>query len=56
MEKAKKIIMAVNEELRRGFTPEEVESYKKILKSILEKLKLVDAEWEHFMGICHGTK
>jgi DNA-binding MarR family transcriptional regulator len=39
LEKAKKIIMAVNEELRRGFTPEEVESYKKILKSILERFK-----------------
>jgi hypothetical protein len=31
--------MTVNEELRRGFTPEEVESYKKILKSILERFK-----------------
>ncbi len=39
LEKAKKIIMSVNEELRRGFTPEEVEAYKKILRSILERFK-----------------
>ena len=39
LEKAKKVIMAVNEELRKGFTPEEVESYKKILKGILERFR-----------------
>ena len=39
LEKAKKVIMGVNEELRRGFTPEEVEVYKKVLKSILERFK-----------------
>lgn len=39
LEKAKKIILSVNEELRRGFTPEEVEAYKKILRSILERFK-----------------
>ena len=39
LEKAKKVIMGVNEELRKGFTAEEVESYKKVLKSILERFK-----------------
>ena len=39
LEKAKKVIMAVNEELRKGFTSEEVESYKKILKGILERFR-----------------
>jgi len=39
LEKAKKIIMSVNEELRRGFAPEEVEAYKKILKSIVDRFK-----------------
>jgi DNA-binding MarR family transcriptional regulator len=39
LEKAKKVIMGVNEELRKGFTPEEVELYKKVLKSILERFK-----------------
>jgi MarR family multiple antibiotic resistance transcriptional regulator len=39
LEKAKKIIMAVNEELKRGLSPDEVEAYKKVLKSILERFK-----------------
>ncbi len=39
LEKAKKIIMSVNEELKRGFAPEEVEAYKKILKGIVERFK-----------------
>jgi MarR family multiple antibiotic resistance transcriptional regulator len=39
LEKAKKIIMGVNEELKKGFTPEEVESYKKVLTSILERFR-----------------
>lgn len=40
LEKAKKIIMSVNEDLRKGFTSEEVEAYKKILRSILERFKV----------------
>ncbi|HPC02516.1 MAG TPA: MarR family transcriptional regulator [Syntrophales bacterium] len=40
LEKAKKIIMSVNEDLRKGFTAEEVEAYKKILRSILERFKV----------------
>jgi len=39
LENAKKIIMSVNDELRRGFAPEEVETYKRILKSIVERFK-----------------
>lgn len=40
LEKAKKVILSVNEDLRRGFSPEEVEAYKKILRSILERFKV----------------
>jgi len=40
LEKAKKIIMSVNEDLRKGFTSEEVAAYKKILRSILERFKV----------------
>ena len=39
LEKAKKVIMGVNEELKKGFTTEEVELYKKVMTSILERFK-----------------
>ncbi len=36
-DKAKKVIKTINEEIKKGFTPEEIESYKKVLNGILEK-------------------
>lgn len=38
-EKAGMIIRAINGKIKEGFAPEEVESYKRILKGILEKFK-----------------
>jgi len=37
--KAGMIIRAINGKIKEGFTPEEVESYKKIISGILEKFK-----------------
>jgi hypothetical protein len=34
------IIRSVNGKIKEGFTPKEVESYKKILNGILEKFKV----------------
>jgi DNA-binding MarR family transcriptional regulator len=40
MENAKKIIRGINEEVKQGFTPEEIETYQKVLNGILEKFKI----------------
>jgi DNA-binding MarR family transcriptional regulator len=38
--KAQMIIRSINGKIKEGFTPKEVESYKKILNGILEKFKV----------------
>ena len=37
--KAKKIVSSINEEVKKGFTPDEIETYKKVLSEIVEKFK-----------------
>jgi MarR family transcriptional regulator, multiple antibiotic resistance protein MarR len=39
IDNAKKIVRSINEEVKKGFTPEEIETYQKVLKGILEKFK-----------------
>lgn len=43
VEKAKRIVNKVNEEIKTGFSEQEVESFKKVLNGILEKFELYSA-------------
>jgi DNA-binding MarR family transcriptional regulator len=37
IDKAKRIVSSINEEVKRGFTSEEIDTYKKVLGGIVEK-------------------
>jgi len=39
IDKAKRIVSSINEEVKKGFTLEEIETYKKVLSGIVEKFK-----------------
>lgn len=44
MNKAKRIVRKVNQEIKNGFTVEELESFKKILRSIFHKFNAVSGQ------------